>query len=138
MRLCCFVGSEYNTQHITAQYCTLDSNVRVICEASDQQQLSVHFISFTPLESTGVHSSPLVQQANAVLCSLECSPPVCCALCVQCELCAKSFTQLAHLQKHHLVHTGERPHECAVCKKRFSSTSNLKARRSPLSSVTTE
>lgn len=32
----------------------------------------------------------------------------------QCNLCKKSFTQLAHLQKHHLVHTGEKPHECQV------------------------
>lgn len=32
----------------------------------------------------------------------------------QCALCQKSFTQLAHLQKHHLVHTGERPHQCRV------------------------
>lgn len=32
----------------------------------------------------------------------------------QCQLCKKSFTQLAHLQKHHLVHTGEKPHECQV------------------------
>ncbi len=31
-----------------------------------------------------------------------------------CNLCKKSFTQLAHLQKHHLVHTGEKPHECQV------------------------
>lgn len=41
-------------------------------------------------------------------------------------MCTKSFTQLAHLQKHHLVHTGEKPHQCDICKKRFSSTSNLK------------
>lgn len=32
----------------------------------------------------------------------------------QCALCRKSFTQLAHLQKHRLVHTGERPHKCLV------------------------
>uniref|UniRef100_A0A3Q0RFN3 PR domain zinc finger protein 1 n=1 Tax=Amphilophus citrinellus TaxID=61819 RepID=A0A3Q0RFN3_AMPCI len=41
-------------------------------------------------------------------------------------LCREGFTQLAHLQKHYLVHTGEKPHECQVCHKRFSSTSNLK------------
>lgn len=32
----------------------------------------------------------------------------------QCELCQKSFTQLAHLQKHLLVHTREQPHQCWV------------------------
>jgi uncharacterized Zn-finger protein len=25
----------------------------------------------------------------------------------KCNVCTKSFTQLAHLQKHHLVHTGQ-------------------------------
>ena len=45
---------------------------------------------------------------------------------LKCNLCTKSFTQLAHLQKHDLVHTGEKPHLCDVCNKRFSSTSNLK------------
>ncbi len=69
----------------------------------------------------------------------------------KCNVCGKEFTQLAHLQKHHLVHTGqsvsveqfltgracnrntsrmgvsgEKPHQCEVCQKRFSSTSNLK------------
>uniref|UniRef100_A0A1I8F1Z2 C2H2-type domain-containing protein n=1 Tax=Macrostomum lignano TaxID=282301 RepID=A0A1I8F1Z2_9PLAT len=45
---------------------------------------------------------------------------------VPCELCDKGFTQLAHLQKHNLVHTARKPHSCYVCHKRFSSTSNLK------------
>jgi uncharacterized Zn-finger protein len=44
----------------------------------------------------------------------------------RCKKCQKGFTQLAHLQKHDLVHTGEKPHVCNVCNKRFSSTSNLK------------
>ncbi|KGL85604.1 PR domain zinc finger protein 1, partial [Tinamus guttatus] len=30
----------------------------------------------------------------------------------KCQTCNKGFTQLAHLQKHYLVHTGEKPHEC--------------------------
>ncbi|CAF2752213.1 unnamed protein product [Rotaria sp. Silwood2] len=41
-------------------------------------------------------------------------------------MCTKSFTQFAHLQKHTLVHSGERPYSCPYCPKRFSSTSNLK------------
>ena len=71
------------------------------------------------------------------------------AFCQYCKtfhpLCFPRFTQLAHLQKHDLVHTGEKPHRCEVspreefihigsqllppiqiCEKRFSSTSNLK------------
>ena len=43
-----------------------------------------------------------------------------------CTKCNKSFTQLAHLQKHDLVHTGEKPWQCEVCLKRFTSSSNLK------------
>ena len=44
----------------------------------------------------------------------------------RCALCGKGFTQLAHLQKHELVHSGAKPFECASCCKRFSSTSNLR------------
>ncbi|KAF1596157.1 PR domain zinc finger protein 1, partial [Eudyptes moseleyi] len=41
--------------------------------------------------------------------------------------CKKRFTQLAHLQKHRLVHTGEKPHQCPVgARWCFSSSSNLK------------
>ncbi|NXK13875.1 PRDM1 protein, partial [Herpetotheres cachinnans] len=41
--------------------------------------------------------------------------------------CKKCFTQLAHLQKHQMVHTGEKPHQCLVSIRwRFSSSSNLK------------
>jgi len=45
----------------------------------------------------------------------------------RCDVCAKSFTQLAHLQKHRLVHTGDRPHRCDSCGRRFTSKSNMRS-----------
>jgi hypothetical protein len=44
----------------------------------------------------------------------------------KCNLCPKrSFRYAKDLAKHRLVHTGEKPHACGACDRKFRNTSNL-------------
>ena len=45
----------------------------------------------------------------------------------KCAACNKSFGEAGTLRKHMLTHTGEKPHSCAQCKKSFSQAGNLRA-----------
>lgn len=40
--------------------------------------------------------------------------------------CAKTFANKFLLKKHEFIHTGERPHECRFCKKRYVSIGKSK------------
>ena len=43
-----------------------------------------------------------------------------------CELCNKCFTCKSKLQKHTIVHSGEKPHTCYICEKSFKQLHHLK------------
>ena len=43
----------------------------------------------------------------------------------ECTVCHKRFTSSANLVKHRKIHSGEKPFECIVCHKRFTLKSYL-------------
>ncbi|XP_076805410.1 uncharacterized protein LOC143449195 isoform X2 [Clavelina lepadiformis] len=44
----------------------------------------------------------------------------------QCDVCDKSFTTCNHLKNHMRTHTAERPYQCNLCRKSFSESNSLK------------
>lgn len=44
---------------------------------------------------------------------------------LHCSLCSRTFTQIAGLHRHYLLHTGFRPFSCPVCSKTFQQMSQL-------------
>ncbi|KAK0149668.1 Zinc finger protein 865 [Merluccius polli] len=43
-----------------------------------------------------------------------------------CLYCGKNFSRRAHLERHKLIHTGEKPYICEVCGRRFNQKSSVK------------
>nr|XP_015206144.1 PREDICTED: zinc finger protein 770 [Lepisosteus oculatus]XP_015206146.1 PREDICTED: zinc finger protein 770 [Lepisosteus oculatus] len=45
----------------------------------------------------------------------------------QCSKCLKCFSAPSQLERHYLIHTGQRPFECHICRRAFRQSSHLKA-----------
>ena len=43
-----------------------------------------------------------------------------------CLYCGKNFSRRAHLERHKLIHTGEKPYGCELCGRRFNQKSSVK------------
>jgi len=44
----------------------------------------------------------------------------------ECDVCEKRFTTAGNLQRHKRIHTKEKPYECDVCEKRYRHAHSLK------------
>ncbi|XP_059201151.1 sal-like protein 1 [Centropristis striata] len=43
-----------------------------------------------------------------------------------CPYCGKCFERSGHLERHKMIHTGERPYRCEICGRRFNQNCSLK------------
>ncbi|XP_018326889.2 gastrula zinc finger protein XlCGF8.2DB-like isoform X1 [Agrilus planipennis] len=46
---------------------------------------------------------------------------------ILCNICGCKFTQMSYLKIHSLKHTGEKPYKCSVCEKSFAARGTLKS-----------
>lgn len=106
-------------------------------------------VSTTPSDPGCLNNNNITSLRNENNTSIPSGPPYLCAFCDSktetfaeldahcqvehsrspCMFCAKTFAQKANRDRHHCLHTGDRPYGCPECDERFSRGDKLKMHR---------
>lgn len=98
------------------------SEIKVKAESEDFI-LDAHYRSRQPYLSNSLLES---EQSHPSHCSYSAHPGRNDGLLYQCSVCSKSFRSPSKLERHYLIHAGQKPFECSVCGKTFRQAPHWK------------
>lgn len=98
------------------------SEIKVKAESEDFI-LDAHYRSRQPYLSNSLLES---EQSHHSHCSYSGHPERNDGLLYQCSVCSKSFRSPSKLERHYLIHAGQKPFECSVCGKTFRQAPHWK------------
>lgn len=98
------------------------SEIKIKAESEDFI-LDAHYNSRQPYPSNSLLES---EQSHHSHCSYSGQPGRNDGLLYQCSVCSKSFRSPSKLERHYLIHAGQKPFECSVCGKTFRQAPHWK------------